>query len=132
MARYHGGKAVVYLATTGSGTAVPMVSLSDWTLDKSTNKVDVTAFGDLNTVSVQGLPALKGTFSGWFDDTDTSMFDGAISSDGVKIYLYPSSLAPTIYHYGPAWLDASITCGVSAAVAIKGSFEAKGSWGRKP
>lgn len=132
MARYHGGRAVVYLATTGSGTAAPAISLSDWSLDKSTDKVDVTAFGDLNKVAVQGLPALKGTFSGFFDDTDDSLFDGAESGDGVKIYLYPSALAPTIYHYGPAWLDASITVGVSAAVAIKGSFEAKGSWGRKP
>ena len=132
MARYHGGKGVIYQSITGSGTATATVSLSKWSLDKATDTVEVTAFGDLNKQYVQGLPDVKGTISGWFDSADDSLFDGADSSDGVKLYLYPSSLAPTIYHYGPAWLSASIDVDAKGAVSISGTFVASGNWGRKP
>lgn len=132
MSRYHGGKSVVYLSVTGTGAAIAAISLSQWSLDKATDKVDVTAFGDTNKQYAQGLPDVKGSLAGWFDSADDALFDGSESSDGVKIYFYPSSLAPTIYHYGPAWLDASISVDVKGAVTVKGSFVGNGSWGRKP
>lgn len=132
MARYHGSKGVVYISTTGTGTAVAAVSLSKWSLDRATDKVEVTAFGDTNKQYVQGLPDVKGSLSGFFDSADDALFDGAESSDGVKMYLYPASTAPTIYHYGPAWLDASIDVDSGGAVSVSGSFVAAGSWGRKP
>lgn len=132
MSRYHGGKGVVYLSITGSGNAIPTIGLSMWSLDKSTDKSEVTAFGDTNKQYVQGLPDVKGSLSGWFDSADDALFDGSESSDGVKLYLYPSSLAPTIYHYGPAYLDASISVDAKGAVSIKGNFIASGNWGRKP
>jgi hypothetical protein len=108
------------------------VSLSQWSLDKATDKIDVTAFGDLNKTYVQGLPDIKGSLAGWFDSADDALFDGSESSDGIKMYLYPSSLAPSIYHYGTAWLDASISVDVKGAASVSGSFVAAGSWGRKP
>jgi hypothetical protein len=43
VARYHGQKGVVYGSVTGTGTAVNMISLSAWTLDMATDKVEVTA-----------------------------------------------------------------------------------------
>lgn len=132
MSRYHGKGGAAYLSTTGSGDAAPAVSLSQWSLDRTTDKVPVTAFGDTNKVYVQGLPDIKGTLSGFFDDTNDALFDGAESNDGVKMYLYPSTLAPSHYHFGPAWLDASIEVDVNGAVGVKGSFVAAGSWGRKP
>jgi hypothetical protein len=132
MARYAGGKGLVLLSTTASGVAITAVSLSQWTLDRSTDKVEVTAFGDLNKTFVQGLPNIQGTLTGFFDSADDALFDGADSTDGVKLYLYPSSLATTIYHYGTAWLDASISVDVKGACTVTGSFVAAGSWGRKP
>ena len=132
MARYHGKGGMVYLSTTGSGDATPAVSLSQWSLDRATDKVEVTGFGDLNKTYVQGLPDIKGALSGFFDNSNDALFDGSESADGVKLYLYPSTLAPTHYHYGPAWLDASIEVDVKGAVGVKGSFVAAGSWGRKP
>ena len=132
MSRYHGGKGQVLISTTGTGTAIVAVSLSKWSLDKATDKVEVTAFGDTNKQYVQGLPDVKGTLSGWFDSADDALFDGSESSDGVKLYLYPSSLSPSIYHAGPAWLDASIEVDAKGAVSINGSFVANGTWIRKP
>jgi hypothetical protein len=130
VSRYHGKKGRIYISTTGSGTAANVIALTTWSLDKSTDKVDVSAFADTNKQYVQGLPDVKGSFAGFWDDTSTAIFSGADSSDGVKIYLYPSADALTCYHYGPAWLDASMDNGVSQAVAIKASFVANGAWGR--
>lgn len=132
MARYHGGKGVIYLSVTGAGVATVTVSLSEWTLDKSTEKVDVTAFGDTNKQYVQGLPDVKGTFSGYFDDTSDVLFDAAESADGIRAYLYPSSLVPTNYHYGSAWVDASISVPAKGPITVKGSFVGASNWGRKP
>lgn len=132
MARYHGSKGVIYLSTTGAGTATTTVGLSGWTLDLSTDKSDVTAFGDPNKTYVQGLKDIKGTVSGFLDDTSLNLFTAADSTDGAKLYLYASSAAPTMYWYGPAWLDASISVPANGPAALSGNFVANGAWGRKP
>lgn len=132
MARYHGKKQVVYISTSAAGTAVSLPGLTRWSLDRSTDKEEVSAGGDANKAYVQGLPDLKGTISAWFEDTNDMLFDASDSADGVKLYLYPSSDAPTIYHYGPAWLDASIDVPSKGAISLTGNFVANGAWGRKP
>jgi hypothetical protein len=132
MARYHGRRGVVYMSTTGSDAAVTVASLNTWELNMATDVVEVTAFGDANKTYVQGLKDLTGTINGFWESSADTMFDAADSADGVKLYLYPSSDAPTIYFYGPAWIDASITTGVSAAITVSCNFRANGSWGRKP
>jgi hypothetical protein len=130
MAVYAGRKGVVYMSTSGSGNASNVIKLTQWTLNQATDKIEVTAFGDANKTYVQGLKDLQGTFAGFYDDTEAKPFQAADSSDGVKLYLYPSADTPTKYWYGPAWIDVSIDTGVSAAVTISGSFAANGSWGR--
>lgn len=132
MARYHGRKGVVYMSTSGSGTAVNVISLNSWELNMATDKVETTAFGDANKTYVQGLKDISGTINGFWDSADDTMFDASESADGVKMYLYPSADAATIYFYGPAWIDASISVGVGAAITVSCNFSANGSWGRKP
>ncbi len=130
MARYHGKKGVIYMSTSGSGAATTTVAMNKWSLNMPTDKVDVTAFGDTNKVYVQGLPDTTGQVSGWWDDTSDALYDGSRSSDGVKLYLYPSSDAPTKYFYGPAWVDFSIDVANDQGVPISGSFVANGAWGQ--
>ncbi len=129
MALYPGRKGRVMMSTTGSGNAVTVTGLNAWSLNKATDKIEVTAFGDANKTYVQGLPDIQGTFGGFWNDTDTTIFTGAASADGVKLYLYPSTDVLTKYHYGPAWADASMSVDVNGAVTISGSFAANGSWG---
>jgi hypothetical protein len=93
------------------------------------DKIDVTSFGDANKTYVQGLPDVQGTVTGFWDDTETKPFAAAASSDGLKMYLYPSADKTTSYHYGPAWLDCSMEVSVTGAVSITGNFVANGSWG---
>jgi hypothetical protein len=128
MARYHGRHGVIYMSTTGSGTATQVVSLSQWTMDRSTDVVEVTSFGDANKTYVQGLPDVSGTFEGFWDDAESKPLVGAGSADGVKLYLYPSFDAPSKYWAGPAWLSVSMETSVKDAVKIKGKFSANGSW----
>lgn len=130
MAKYAGRKGVVYISTTGSGNA-SSINLTEWSLNKATDKIDVTSFGDANKTYVQGLPDVSGSFRGFWDHSDTKLFDAAASADGCKLYLYMSSDAAGLYFYGPAWVDASISQNVSGAVEIQGDFAANGSWGQK-
>jgi hypothetical protein len=129
MAKYAGRKGVVYMSSSGSGTASSVVGMSKWSIDMSTDKIEVTAFGDTNKTYVQALRDLQGAFEGLYDDTETKIFAGAQSSDGVKLYLYPSSDAATKYAYGTAWLDASMDVDISGAVKISAKFAAASSWG---
>lgn len=129
MAAYAGRKGVIYLSTTGTGAASSVLKLNKWSLNRATDKIEVTAFGDANKTYVQGLPDIKGQFSGFWDDTESKPFTAAASTDGCKIYLYPSSDAPTKYWYGPAWMDLSMDDPVSGAATISASFAANGSWG---
>ena len=130
MSRYHGKSGRVMMSTSAAGAAVT-TTLAGWTLNRTTDRVETTSFGDLNKTYVQGLPDLQGTVTGYFDNADDRLFDASESADGVRMYLYFSTDALTIYWYGPAWVDASIEVPVAGAVTINGTFAANGSWGRQ-
>jgi hypothetical protein len=131
VARYHGKKGRVMMSTTGTGAAVTVGSLTTWSIDSSTDTVETTSFGDVNKTYVQGLPDISGSFDGFFDDTDSTLFTGSLSPDGVRLYLYPSTDALTRYWYGPAWVSYSVNTGVGDAVAMSANFVANGAWGRQ-
>jgi hypothetical protein len=128
MAVYAGRKGVIYLSTTGAGAATNVIKLNKWTINRSTDKIEVTAFGDANKTYVQGLPDVQGSFGGSWDDTESKPFTAAASADGCKLYLYPSADIVTKFWSGPAWLDISMDESVSGAVTISGSFAANGAW----
>jgi hypothetical protein len=130
MPRYAGSKGAVYASTTLAGAVAFLPSLSKWTLDMATDKIDVTAFQDANKVYVQGQKDIKGTVSGFWDSANDALFDAAESADGVRMVLYPSTLAPGLYFAGPAWLDASLEVDSKGAVTVSGEFVAAGSWSR--
>ncbi len=128
MARYHGKKGVLYLSTTGTGNATNVAGLTRWSIDMSTDKVDVTAMGDTTKQSVQGLPAGTGTLSFWWDHAVNTVYTAAASADGAKFYLYPSSDAPTEYFYGACWVDYSVEAAVDGAVGVTANLAANGAW----
>lgn len=131
MARYHGKNATVYMSATGAVAARAVASMSKWTLNLDTDFAETTSFLDVNKTYVAGLKDVKGTLAGFWDDTESQLFDGSDSDDGVLMYLYPSSKTPAKYFYGPAFVTASIEVDVNGAETIAASFNAKGAWGRK-
>lgn len=132
MARYHGSRGQIKLDPTGGATAVTVASLNSWTLDQARDKVDVTAFGDNFKQYVQGLPDVKGTIGGWFDETETDLFDVAAGDIAATLELIPSTLIPTHLFKGPAFLDASIAVSATGAVSITSNFVGAGDWTREP
>lgn len=130
MATYHGRRGVVYISTTGTGTATNVIKLTQWTLNMPTEKAETTGFGDANKTYVQGLKDITGALAGWWDNTEEKLFQAADSTDGIKMYLYPSSDASGKYWYGPAWLDASIDTNMGGAISVSANFAANGAWGR--
>jgi hypothetical protein len=131
MARYHAKEGQVYMSVNSTDAASPVSSMSAWSLSLARDRVEVTAFGDTNKQFVQGLPDISGTFSGFWDDTESDIVTGSESANGVKLYLYPDAAnAETKYHYGPAWVDISdISADNSGAVTISASFVSNGAWG---
>lgn len=126
MARVAGRNGALYAAITSGGTAEPIAYLTQWTLDQSTDRTDVTSFGDTTKTYVSGLPDAQGTYSGWYDTATAQLYTAA--SDGIarKFYLYPDRSAGSAgtYWFGSAFFDFSIDTSVDGAVSISGSFAA--------
>lgn len=130
--RVHGMRGQVKMDKTGGATAVAVASLSSWSLSFSTDKVDVTAFGDPNKIYVQGLPDVKGSVGGFWDKTDRTLFEAARGTTAALLELIPNTLDPTYLFTGLAWLDASIEVAVDGAVTVSGEFSAAGAWDMEP
>jgi hypothetical protein len=122
--RYHGKKGSVKIG----GTAV--LSLSSWTYDAATDKSDVTAFGDTNKQYVTGLPDVKGSLAGWFDDAEPDLFLAAEGGIPVALDLTPVSTLTGTHWSGQAYLDASIDCPANGPIAVSGDWVAAGAWTR--
>lgn len=127
-ARYHGKGGVVYLGTAGGAVPSTVATLSSWTIDMSTDKAEVTGFGDTNKIYVQSLPDMVGTISGFFDDTDDNLYDASRSTGPVSMYLYPTQNAVAKKFSGTAWTDFSIECPLSGPITVSGDWAAASSW----
>jgi len=115
---------------TGTTTYVRVASLNAWTLDRARDKADVTAFGDVNKQYVVGLPDVKGTWSGWWDEATSPDEIWAIAGldTPVGLKLVPSTVTPTFFFSGLAYVDASIEVKSDGAIAISGDWVAAGPW----
>lgn len=128
MAKYHGRDGVVYLATTGAGTATNVVALNRWSLDLQQDREETTSFGATNKTYVAGLRDVQGELEGFYDETETKPWTASTSATGCYLFLYPSSSAVTKFAGGPAWLDMSIETPIDGPVTVSGSFGANGAW----
>jgi hypothetical protein len=124
MAERHGKNSRVII----DSVVVKMATLN---LNMTKDKVEVTAFGDTNKRYVVGLKDFAADFSGFWDDATDKLFDVADLDTPVNVYLYPDAVnAPTQYWWGSAYVDASVTSGVSAAVGVSGTVTAAGNFTR--
>jgi hypothetical protein len=131
VARYHGKRGRVYLSAGGTGAAISVGKLTNWTLNMAKDKVEVTSFDDGNKTYVMGYGDISGTLAGFWDDTDDTLFACTEAAGAVKVYLYPSADIPTKYWYGEAYVDASINTDVAGAVAVSANFAGAGTWARE-
>lgn len=106
-----------------------IASLNKFTIEFTRDKVDVTAFQDPNKVYVQGFADIKGTLGGWWEAlASRALFDVALGDTPCSLKLVPSTLDPTAFYSGLAYLDASIDVAADGAVAVSGNWAAAGPW----
>ena len=121
-----GRKGRVYIDASANGTAAasPVANLNTWGLDSTTDKTEVTSFGDGSKTYVVGLPDGSISFGGYWDTAAGSQFGITNSvAAGRKFYLYPST-DNAQYFFGQAHFDLSLTQTVSGAVEVSGTGSA--------
>lgn len=117
----------------GGSTTVAVASLNQWTLDLARDKEDVTCFGDTNKQYVLGLPDIQGEVNGiWDEASSPALLRVALGDVPVMLKLLPSTITPTYFFTGLAYLDAGIDCAADGAVTINGSFVGAGPWTMEP
>ncbi len=129
MSRIHGRNGIAYVAVNSGNAASPMAFLSDWSINYTVAKVDVTCMGDPNLIWVAGLPDASGDFSGFYDTATAQTYISATDGQPRNFYLYPSTLgaqgsAPGQYFFGQILPDYSLAGGVAAAVSLKSTWNA--------
>lgn len=127
MARIHGQKGRLYVGiATSVAAAEPIAFLNSWTLNSTTDRVEVTAFEDNNKTYVSGKNDASGSFSGFWDDSTEQTYTAANDGDRRRMYLYPDATVGTAgpYWFGEAFFDFNVSGGVSEAVTINGTFNA--------
>jgi len=133
MARRHGSKGAIEMDPAGGATTAPVGSLNSWSLDMERDKEDVTCFGDANKQYVLGLADIQGEIEGVWDEVESPDFLRiALGEVPVTLKLVPSTITPTHFFTGLAYLDAGIECPADGAVTISGSFVAAGPWTLEP
>jgi hypothetical protein len=110
--------------SSDTAEASPIPFFSTWSINFSTDKVDVTAFGDDNKIYVSGLPDASGQFSGFYDDATAQTYTAATDGLARKFYLYPSTLTNTQYFFGTVLPDFSVDGAVADAVKVSASWNA--------
>lgn len=125
MARIAGRNARAYINISSGGTAEPLAFMASWDLNQTSDRYEVTAFGDTSKTYVAGLPDAQGNLAGFFDSATPQMYSAAVDGVARKTYLYPDIVgSPALYWFGTAFLDFSITVPVAGSVEVSGSFAA--------
>lgn len=127
--RVHGSRGDILLDPTGGSTLVSVASLDKWDMDIAKDHVKVTCFRDANQVYVDGLPDLKGTYSGFYDPAEgLVLFDVILGTVKPSLELRPIADDTINVFKGRATIDGKISVDVNGAVTMGGSFVAAGSW----
>ena len=133
MARQHSRNTALYVSIDGVGAASPVVGIDSVTMDFSTDKAEVSGFGDANKSYVAGLPDTKGTYSGSYDNAADQLFTASLDGVARNFYLYMNRSTPTVnYFYGTALFDHSIDAKIGDAQKISGTITAAGGIYKKP
>jgi len=115
----------------GGSTLVTLGDTNAWTLDASTDRVDVTAFGDTNKHKVSGLPDYSGTLGMWWNAVASSSpryFAAVLAGTPVTLRLVPNTADPTTYFQGLGNVDGSVNVSATGAISTSGKWDAANNW----
>lgn len=121
------GKVLYDPTGAGGATLVELASINAFTLDASTEMEDVSCYGNLNRVYLPGLRDTQGTFSGFFNADDLTLWEATVATTAGLLELRPNSTDTAAKWSGKAWLDASIDASLSAP-KVSSKFFAADTW----
>ena len=115
----HGINGVLYLSP-GTGAAIEIGELKDYSIETDTDLQDVTALGDAWDRMVRGAMRWTLNASGNFDKASKSLWLAAVATTVQSFYLYPDRSVTTSYYYGQGWVKAPrvVAGGVRAASSV--------------
>jgi hypothetical protein len=119
-----GRNAVIYLGATTAAAASLLTFQNTWSIDFTSEKIDVTSFGDPTKTYVTGIADAQGEFSGFYDDASPQTYTAAIDGLSRKFYLYPTSLLPGTYFFGTVFVDMSVNAAVAGAIEVSAKWNA--------
>jgi hypothetical protein len=124
LAKIAGRNAAIYMGVTTSAAASPITFQNSWSMEFTTDKIDVTSFGDSTKTYVAGIADATGQFAGFYDDASAQTYTAAIDGLSRRFYLYPNSNLPTQYFFGTIFADMSINSEVAGAVQVSATWNA--------
>ena len=125
MARIAGRRGRVYIGiVNAAASAEPIPFINKFTIKRTTDKLEVTAFEDANKTYLGGLPDAQGDLGGFYDDSTAQFYTAAGDGAARKMYLYPDTSSITKYFFTTALFDFNFDTAVDAASAITGSWAA--------
>jgi hypothetical protein len=126
------GRLYVDVSAAANGSATPVANLNSFSVNQTTDRTEVTSFGDQTKTYIVGLKDAQGDFSGFWDPdgTLTRYVTDAVSG-GRKFYIYPQSGSAHVgtYWFGTGHFDLTTTQTVGGAVEVSGSWAAATSVG---
>jgi hypothetical protein len=122
--RIAGRNAAIYFGATTSAQASPLTFQNTWSMNFTSEKIDVTAFGESTKTYVAGIADAAGEFSGFYDDATPQTYTAAIDGLARRMYLYPSNLNTAQYFFGTVFADMSINAAVAGATEVSASWNA--------
>ena len=126
MARIAGRNGALLIALDTASTTYTTISyLRDWSINFSSDQIDVTAMEDSNKVYVGGLADAQGSVSGFLEAANTNnTFEAALDGEARDFQLYPDADDTGKYYSGSAIWDFSLSSAVDGAVEFSANFSA--------
>lgn len=122
--RFHARSGILYVSPTNGAAAVHLANISEFTMDSTSDRVDVTSMTDTTKTYVQGLPDSSGSFSGFRQSGAKQMLAAAQDGLARSWYFYEQSDTATAYFFGTAFFDFSSTWSVGDAAKMSGTWAA--------
>lgn len=124
--RFHGRNGRLYVGIANAAAAAsPVAYVKQFTMDMTTDKPDVTAFGDTNKKQVVGLPNGAGTINGFADLAGDALYTAARDGIARKWYFYPDTVnSAGTYFFSAGNFDLSFDFSVDAGASFTGNWSA--------
>ena len=130
MAETKGVDGVVKIAATG-GSVAAVLHVSSFTLEETTETIDVTSMGDSSREILSTFKAFTGSIDGYWDPADTNLGHGASdpsvqAGTTIDFELYPAGAAGVYYSGSGIVTSISRTASFDGAVEYSISFDGQG------